>query len=354
MSNCPARIQSTESAMRGTRQFAWKWLAAGVSLLACSLALAQAPGARDWGGIVAAAKKSGKVQLYSVMPASATQRIAEGFRKAYPDIAIEYVALPSGQLLAKVDLEKAQGSDGGDVFLTSEIDWFSQRVKEKSLLAPVGPALKGFPDRFLLFGTVPVVGLNPWVIPYNKNLVKVPPTSYQDLLKPEFKGRIGTLEVTAAALVAFYDWIEKTQGADYLSKLAAQGPRLYTSTIQQLQAIAAGEIAASPFGIPSGFDTLVKQGAPIAFFQPNPSLGAQFGLAALGWSKRPEAALVFTDWLMSRDGQSAWHNNSETASPLAGIPGSLNAASITTYDIKAYPPEVVKTYRERWDKMFKK
>ncbi|MBM3345485.1 MAG: hypothetical protein FJY55_03140 [Betaproteobacteria bacterium] len=110
----------------------------------------------------------------------------------------------------------------------------------------------------------------------------------------------------------------------------------------------------APSASPSGFDALVKQGAPIAFFQPNPSLGAQFGLAALGWSKRPEAALVFTDWLMSRDGQSAWHNNGETASPLAGIPGSLDAASIATYDIKAYPPEVVRTYRERWDRMFKK
>jgi len=250
MGSCPAGIESNESALRRAWQSGWKWLAAGVALLACSLALAQGPGARDWTGIMAAAKKSGKVQFYSVMPASATQRIAEGFKRAYPEIAIEYVALPSGQLVAKVDQERTQGSDGGDVFLTSEIDWFLQRVKDKSLLAPAGPTVKGYPDRFLLFGTVPVVGFNPWVIPYNKNLVKVPPTSYQDLLRPEFKGRIGTLEVTAAALVAFYDWIEKTQGADYLPRLAAQVPRLYTSTIQQLQAIAAGEIAASAFGIP--------------------------------------------------------------------------------------------------------
>lgn len=327
------------------------------SLMALSLVApmhAQSQTARDWPSIVAAAKKSGKVQLYSVMPASATQQIADGFRKAHPDITIEAVALPSIQLLAKVDQERASGSDGADVFLTSEIDWMSDKSRDKALLAPAGPSLKGWPERYLLFGTVPVVGLNPWVIPYNKNLVKVPPTSYQDLLRPEYKGKIGTLEVTAAALVAFYDWIEKTQGPDYLPRLATQGPRLFTSTIQQLQSIAAGEIAISAFGIPSGFATLVKQGAPIAFFQPNPSLGAQFGLATLGWSKRPEAALVFTDWLMSREGQTVWHSGGETASPLPNIPGSLNAATITTYDIKAYPPDVVKTYRERWDRVFKK
>ena len=33
----------------------------------------------------------------------------------------------------------------------------------------------------------------------------------------------------------FYDWIEKTQGPDYLPSLASQNPRLFTSTIQQLQ-----------------------------------------------------------------------------------------------------------------------
>jgi hypothetical protein len=55
---------------------------------------------------------------------------------------------------------------------------------------------------------------------------------------------------------------------------------------------------------------------------------------------------------MSVDGQKDWHSSGGSASPLPGIPGSLDASTITPWDIDAYPSEVVAKYRERFNKIF--
>ena len=86
---------------------------------------------------------------------------------------------------------------------------------------------------------------------------------------------------------------------------------------------------------------------------PVPAFGVEYPICALKWSKRPNAALVLLDYLMSRGGQTIWHGQGETASPLQNIPGSLAAASIDPYDPAAYPPAKVQKYREYWSKIFK-
>ena len=43
----------------------------------------------NWNDVVAAAKKEGRVVIYGAAAPETMQRVAAGFRKAYPDIAIE-------------------------------------------------------------------------------------------------------------------------------------------------------------------------------------------------------------------------------------------------------------------------
>lgn len=307
----------------------------------------------DWPGIVSAGKKEGKVLFYTGQPTPVAIRLAAGFKKAYPDIALEYVRGPSGEVLAKIEQERATGIDGGDVFLTTEITWFSDRAAEGKLLRLTGPALAQWPAQYLRGPSVAIVGSDPFIITYNKKLVSNPPKGYADLLRPEFKGRLGTTELASTVLIAWYDWLEKTQGVDFLNKLKAQNPRLYNGATPLAQSVASGEIAVSAFGVPTATTPLIEQGAPIGYVVPSPGLGNLYGVAAVGWSKRPNAALVLTDYIMSMDGQTAWHGRGESASPLPGVPGAIPAATITPYDPGKYPPPVAAKYREYWTKIFK-
>ena len=307
----------------------------------------------EWAKTLAAARKEGKVVFYTAQPTGSLARLVDGFKKAHPDIAMESTRGPSAQLFPRVQQELASGADGGDVWITTELLWLIDRAREKKLLRPAGPASTGWPAQFLVDGTVLLAGREPFVIPYNKNLVPNPPRGYADLLRPEFRGRVGTSELAATTVVAFYDWLEKTQGGDFLEKLRAQNPKLYLGGVPIAQAVASGEVSVGVFGQPTATQPLMDKGAPIGYIVPNPGLGVEYIGAAFGWSRRPNAALVLLDYLMSAEGQTAWHGTGETASPRPGIPGSLAISSITPWDPHAYPADVANRYRERWTRMFK-
>ena len=328
-------------------------LAVGAAI-ASGMALAQSIAAgyqpAEWAKIVAAAKKEGKVTLYSAPPQTA--RLAEGFKKAQPDIVIEATRGPSGQLQTKLDQERDTGLDGADAAILSESGWFIEQGKAGRLLKAQGPGAVGWPARYLREGVV-IPGVEPFVIPYNKQLVATPPKGYADMFKPEYQGKIALSELSATVLVAFYDWLEKTQGSNYLSRAQAMKPRIYVGAVPIGQALASGEIATSIHGVPSALRALIDKGAPIDYVVPNPAFGFEYAMGALGWSKRPNAALVLLDYFMSEAGQTGWHGLGESASPRSGIKGSLNAASINPYNPADYPPEKSNAFRVHWNGIFK-
>ena len=78
-------------------------------LFAASLGIAttlvghQARAQEGWAGIRAAAAREGKVVWYSVMPQPTLARIAAGFRKAFPDIALETFRATSNEQAARIE-----------------------------------------------------------------------------------------------------------------------------------------------------------------------------------------------------------------------------------------------------------
>ena len=323
------------------------------SLLLPMPLLAQTHDAAGWAKIVAAAKREGRVSYYSAANPAPLARIVDGFKKAYPDIAVDFQRIPSGPLLTKLDQERGSGAEGADVANATEINWFVARGKEGKLLRPIGPATREWPAKYLLDGSVVIAGMEPLIVSWNTARVPNAPKSYADLLRPEFKGRLGLSELASVAVVAWYDWVEKSQGGGYVAKLRAQNPKLYVGSVPIAQAVASGEISVGGFGTPTSVKPLKDSGAPIDYFVPSPGLGIRYALAGFSWGKNPNAALVLLDYIMSRDGQTAWHSNGETASPLNGIAGALSAASIDPFDPNLYPPEVERKFRDDWNKAFK-
>ena len=86
---------------------------------------------------------------------------------------------------------------------------------------------------------------------------------------------------------------------------------------------------------------------------PIPNLGTYYEVAAFGWGKHPNAALVLLDYLMSRDGQTAWHGTGDSASVLPDIKGAVLADGMVAGDGARYTPEFVTNYRNRFLNIFK-
>jgi len=313
-----------------------------------------APMSADWEKVVAAAKKEGHVVVYSALDATVNKRIKEDFEKANPGIEMVYETNPSGVLLSKMGQERSAGADGADVPVFTEAGWVLDRLKEGAIKPPIGPNAAMWPAEYKFENTLPVIAFEAIGMAYNYNLVKTPPTSYADLLKPEFKDKLATIEIASTAVVAFYDWLEKTQGSDFLPKLAAQHPKLYVSGAQAAQMLGSGELAVSAF-MPLGFGTtMINQGAPMKMAFAPSIIGSRYITAALGWSKRPNAAQVFLDYLMSRRGQTTWVAAGHAVSPLPNIPDSLDVNRITVLDTSDYPPPIAAAYKAKWEAMFKK
>ena len=330
----------------------------GSALLAAMSSWAQtgaapAAGADAWKSVVAAGQKEGRVALYSTAANPLLARLKVDFEAANPGIVLELSRYSTGELLSKVSQERATGADGADVIIATDIAWAEERLKEGAVKAPNGPNVKTWPSKYLLRGAIPVLSLEPIIIAYNTNLVKVPIDGYPDLLKPELKGKLGTMDLSATSVIAFYDWLEKTHGAEYLARFARQQPKLYPTAPSGGQSVASGEIPAVSFMSPANIAPLIKQGAPVKLVFPQPRFGFRLVGVELGWSKRPNATQVFMDYVMSPRAQAVWHGSGESASPLKNITGSLDADSIEPYDPAPYTAEFVKTYTAKWNGLFK-
>lgn len=328
--------------------------ALGLAASGCSgISWAQSPAADSWKAVLTAAQKEARVVVYSAHGTKTQERMAADFRKLFPAIAVEFARMPGATAVSKLEQERTTGADGADVAVLAEVLYLDERAAAGSIKPPSGPAARTWPSAYMIRGAVPILGIEPQVIAYNTGLVQTPITGYRDLLKPEFAGRIGTTEIVSTLIVAWYEWLEKTQGADFLAKLAKQRPRLYAGSAPSVQAAISGEVKASMQSPATTALPLIESGAPLKMVVPNPSFGIRYAGGIMGWSKRPNAALLFMDYLMSPLGQDAFCGKGGGASPLPNLPGCLDPRTIASFDANYYTREVVEAYRKKWNALFK-
>ncbi len=329
-----------------------------MALLALLLSTFAAPsfaqGDANWQKIVAAAKKEGNLVIYYQTVAPLIDRVIKDFQAAYPEIRVESKRqVQPAQHMAVIENEKKMNIDGADITQYANAIWYKEKAAENYFMKPIGPATADFPKEYLLYGVVPIIAIQPFMLAYNTNLIKTPPTGFRDLLKPEYSGRVGASDMVAETVFAYYEWMEKTQGDDFLAKFAAQKPKLAVGVVPITQGTASGELAGTLMSIYAIANPLIASGAPIKTVLTNPSFASADVMAALAHAKRPNAALLFMDFIMSKRGQTAWNGRGETASPMAGVPGSLDAKTMNIWDPFRYTPEFQKNYLVKWNKLFK-
>ncbi len=236
---------------------------AGLVALAIVPAQAQEFGSPE---LIAAAKKEGKLVYYTANFAEVEQQVIKAFNKRFPEISVEMVRAPGGQLITRVKTEVAAGKLSADVIDHSDralmlplVDLFQDYAPPNAADyrkdAQISPNL--WPRATLV-----------WSIAYNTELVKNPPKTWMDLTKPEYDKMTAQVFAQSGGTTWTRIMFERqVLGEDYWKKQASTHPVLYPSGAPMSDAMVRGEVAMGPL-LYNAIYPKQKDGAPVKIFFP--------------------------------------------------------------------------------------
>lgn len=261
----------------------------------------------------AGARKEGTLTWYTSLAGPIIDRQFAGFKQKYPFIQPEVYRAADNELLARATQE-AQG--GKNVFDVLESPPTAARLfSDAKLLARYySPSLANFPQDFVYNaanGTVETAVDRVQYVSFAYNTKVLAgtqePKTIDDLMKPEFTGKIGIAGSTTGPrwVGSILQALGQEKGKQWLAQFASQQkPKVYQmSGTSVLDLIAKGEIPASTTVFESDALRVAKeQGAPVKWLplglvMVNPG---ELGLDAK--APHPYAALLFLDYLLG-DGQ---------------------------------------------------
>jgi iron(III) transport system substrate-binding protein len=301
--------------------------AAGLAL-AQDASLAQYEGADRMERVVAAAKKEGTLTLYTTIAEKDLPVIVKPFEQKY-GIKVNVWRAGTDKVLQRTVTENQAKKYEVDAihFGSPEMEALS---REKILLPVSSPV-----HRDLIPGAVPkhrewaATILSVWVQAYNTNAIRKEdlPKTYQDLLDPKWKGKLGIEAKNDdwfATVVHQLGGEEK--GLAFFRELVAKNgisPRHGHTLLNNM--VVSGEVPLALTLYNYMPEQAKKKGAPIDWFAIEPAVARSNAIGVARRAPHPNAALLFYEYLLGPEGQAAMVSidyvptNAKVASPLKGV-----------------------------------
>ena len=277
-------------------------------LIALTVCLCPSVHAQSSSNLLEAAKKEGRLVWYEAMSQSDANAMVQQFNKQYPFIKVEIFRLGSAALLSRV---LAEHQANKTIFDAVSINTASLEImKEKGMLAKYVSSHASFYPRGRKDedGYWTGIYMNTRVIGYNTRLVpaKSAPMSYQDLLQPRWRGEKLGLEVSQPHWYGSVLYIMGPEkGLKFLKDLAAQNPYMTTGLSLTSNLLAAGEFPIQVWAYGTSIEELKEKQAPVDWTAPNPTIVGTAGMGLARTARNPNAARLFYEWMLSREGQEA-------------------------------------------------
>jgi iron(III) transport system substrate-binding protein len=256
-------------------------------------------------GLIDGAKKEGQVVFYASMEVPSAQRLITAFERRHPYIKVEGTRVGSERMATRLIAEAQARKVRADVVHQSAFDFYG--VLQKGLFESYfSPERAAFPAEYRDekgLWMMAAATLN--VIAYNKKMVAAAdaPKSFWDFAGAKWKGQLLMDDNESKWMAGMMQFYGDGKVLELLRMLAAQDIQFRTghSSLQTL--LAAGERAAVVVAFANGVDRLKKEGAPIEWIAAEPVIGLTFGAAVVKDAPHPNAARLFDDFLLSREGQ---------------------------------------------------
>ena len=301
------------------------------------------------------AKKEGQVVFYTSNTWVAGP-VSQEFEKKYPFIKANVWRSDSKALLKRLTEEVTAGRYLADVVETSP-EYMTLMLREKMLQEHFSPELGAYDDDAKVKGKN---GVYAWTnreiyisLGFNAKLIPSAeaPKSIKDYLDPRWKGKMSIAGTTTG--IQWVGAMLDAMGREFLEKLAAQDINVQNISGAALSGlVASGEVPLSPTIFNSNIFTHKQKGAPVDWRPLEPVIAGVGTSGMILNAPHPHAALLFLDYLHSKEGQQAAMKGG-LSSPRTDI-GSLGQKFKKLYMERQYPPEELEKKFDEWENLLRK
>lgn len=338
----------------------WIWWAAAVLTAAMPLAglaqpaaagapavLALYEGADRLSRIAPAAKKEGSLLLYTTIAATSMEKIGADFEQRY-GVKVNVWRAGTDKLMQRVLTEARSNRFDADAihFGSPEMEALH---REKLLQEVRSPH-----HRNLVQGAVPphrswaATYLNVYALAYNTNKVRKEelPKTYQDLLEPRWRGRLGVEAKDQEWFLGIVKDMGEARGLEYFRALvAANGPSVRIGHTVLANMVVSGEVPLALTVFSYMPEQLKRKGAPIDWFLLEPVVIRPNAIGVMRRAPHPNAALLFYEYMLG-EGQ-------QLLSDMAYVPAARREeSSLRNLRIRILDPVEVLDENDKWSRLY--
>jgi iron(III) transport system substrate-binding protein len=255
--------------------------------------------------LIDGAKREGQFTLYTSHTWFRT--FVKEFEKKYPFIRASEWRNDSKNVIRKVLEEAKAGRLLADAVETTA-DGMGVMRREGLFREFYSPEARHYPEELKPRGksgffhlpdreTYNSLGFNTKIVPS-----ETAPRTLGDLLDPKWKGKMAITNTTTG--IRWVGNALETMGREYLQKMAEQEISVQDMAPAALiNLVASGEIPLSPTIFDANVTIAKKKGAPVEWRPLEPVVTTVGSIALLSKAANPHTALLFIDYLLSKEGQ---------------------------------------------------
>jgi iron(III) transport system substrate-binding protein len=297
--------------------------------------------------LIEGAKKEGELTIYSSAPVDDMAVLIGAFEKKY-GIKVKLWRAGSEKVLQRAVAEARANRFDVDVIETNGPELESlhrekllQEVKSPYLTDLIAPAV--LPHREWI-GT----RINIFTIAYNTNIVSKAdlPKTYQDLLDPKWKGKLGIEAEDLDWFAAIVTEMGEEKGLKLFRDIVAtNGISVRKGHTLLANLVASGEVPLALTVYNYKTEQLKNKGAPVDWFAIAPAIARPNGVGVTKRAPHPNAAVLFFDFMLT-DAQPLLlkrefvPTSKKIETPLNKIP------------LKFVDPKVILDENEKWTKLY--
>lgn len=284
-------------------------------IVACP-AVAEIPSTypRSYANLLAAAKKEGRVSIYSTTDAREVAELMRDFRSLHPEIRVDYADVNSTEMYSRFIAEVAAKEGTADLLWSLAMDLQIKLVNDGYAQPYASPEKPNLPEWAIWKNEAYGITAEPVVFVYNKRLMPASdvPKSRPELERllatnPAYVGKIATFNPERSGAGFLYITQDLQVTRDTWKLVRAMGKakaQVYTSAGAILERVASGEhlIAYNMIG-PYALERQARDPSIGVVLPSDYTLVASRIALIPADARNPACAKIFLDYLLSKRGQ---------------------------------------------------
>ena len=281
----------------------------------------------SYADVIASAKQEGKVSIYTTTNVGEMTDLLNAFKAKYPGVEVEYLDTGSAQMYSRFIAETGSGSPSADIVWASSMDMILKLAEDGYGAAYESPEAANVPD-WGKWGSPPevyAITAEPLLVAYNKRLVPEGdiPKSREDIIKlleskpDQYNGKI-TMQDTSVGFGYLLFSQDMAKEPDltrrFVKAIAKSGGNFELSSGATIERIVSGENTIAYNVIGSYLNQRHKgdENIGIAFLRDYTTVISRLMMISKT-ATNPNAARLFLDFLLSKEGQAQLCARSMTA-----------------------------------------